>query len=263
MKEAITGIVLSVVLISLATPVAGLAEKPNKISVDYTLDLFQRSRDYGPWHMVTLDYSRKFPFLTFIGRINYAARDFGGGMKPGVQFEMDAYPKIRKGLYGYLNAGYSPSSIFPVFRAGLEPYFGLPWSMETSIGIRYLQFSTAVFILTGHIGKYYGNYWFSLRPFLTFKPEGLSISGIFQARRYLADADNYLNLVLGYGSSPEELISTQEIDRVAAYKAGFDIQKTISSAFLLKGGVKYEYEEYRVGEFGHRFSFSIGLAARF
>jgi YaiO family outer membrane protein len=222
MKGAITGIVLSVVLISLATPVAGLAEKPNKVSADYTLDLFQRSQDYGPWHMISLDYSHKFSFMSLIGRANYAARDFGSGPKQGIQFEIDAYPKIKKGLYGYMNLGFSPSSIFPVLRAGLEPYFGLPWSMETSIGIRYLQFSTAVFILTGHLGKYYSNYWFSIRPFLTFKPEGPSISGIFLARRYFADADNYLTLILGYGSSPEELISTQEIERASSYKAGLD-----------------------------------------
>lgn len=246
-----------------------LASSSNSVSLNYDLDLFQRTSSYGPWHMVSLEYAHRFPFLTLVGRTNYARRNFGSGPNHGVQFEIDAWPKITKGLYGYLNLGYSPSTIFPRFRAGLEPYFGLPWSMETSVGIRYLRFVSStdsisrVFIFTGHVGKYYKNYWFSLRPFLIFKPEGPSVSGILLARRYFKDATSYLTLMLGYGSTPEDLILTPEIDRVSVWKAGLDVQKSIIPILLVKGGFQYQREEYRPGQFGNRYTLSLGLKVSF
>lgn len=259
---------LLIAFATLALPVK--AEKTNKLTLGYELDIYKRASDYGPWHLAYLDYSHRFPFMTFIGRFNFANRSFGGAPRNGVQFELDAWPKITEGVYGYLNLGYSPSAIFPLIRAGAEPYFKLPWSMETSLGIRYLRFVSSttdsvsnVFIFTGHLGKYYKDYWFSIRPFVTFKPAGVSLSGIFLARRYFKDADNYLGVMLGYGSSPEELATPDQIARAASYKAGLELVKAVTPAFLIKPGLKYEYEEYRIGEFGHHLTFSLSLAARF
>ncbi len=264
MKRMILFLVAAVI-----TPVYS-DETPNKISSGYELDLFMRTSNYGPWHLGYLEYSRKFDFMTLVGRFNYANRSFGGPARNGVQVEMDAWPRVTDWMYGYLNLGYSPSAIFPRLRAGVEPYFKLPWSFETSLGLRYLAFKSDstdsisnVFILSGHLGKYLGNYWFSVRPFLTFKPLGASISGIILARRYFKDAENYAGLMLGYGSSPEELVTADQVARASSYKAGLELAKTILPSFSIKPAIKYEYEEYRLNQFGHHLTFSLTAAVRF
>ncbi len=86
--------------------------------------LYTFSADYGyehlsglaPWQGSSISLSRETPLGSVIGRLNYANR-FSTNT---YQVEVDAYPGIRKGLYAYVNYGYSPESIFPRHRAGLE-----------------------------------------------------------------------------------------------------------------------------------------------
>ena len=77
--------------------------------------------------------------------------------------------------------------------------------MEVSLGMRYMQFSdTQVNIFTGSLGMYSGNYYFSLRPYIT--PSGekpLGISGYILGRKYFKDGENYFGVMAGFGFSPE------------------------------------------------------------
>lgn len=237
----------------------------NKISTSYDLDFFKRSTTYGPWHLASLEYSHKFSLTGIQVRANYANRSFGAEPNAGIQFETDFWPKISKKIYGYLNMGYSPSTIFPRWRAGAELYAGLPASFEASVGIRYLHFvssldsATRVFIYTGSAGKYIGPFWFSLRPFFTQKPAGLSFSCLLLSRFYLKDANDYLTLSLGYGSTPEGLEPLPDTTRLNAYTVGVDGQGMLLKNLLLKGGLRYGLEEYRASNFGSKFSMSAGI----
>jgi YaiO family outer membrane protein len=85
--------------------------------------------------MLYLQYSRKVPAGTLVGRFNYAKR-FG---IDGMQGEADVYFKISNWNYGYLNVGYSNQSIFPQLRLGGEFYQKLPSAFEASLGVRYLD----------------------------------------------------------------------------------------------------------------------------
>lgn len=167
--------------------------------VKYGYDHFNRGEeDFGPWHLASFDLSKKLKWGTVIGRINYANRNFTSISKSGPQFEIDLYPKITKGFYAYVNGGYSSSSVFPKYRFGGELYKSLPSGFEISAGARYLDFSTAkVLIYTGNLGKYYKNYLFSLRPFVTSKTSGIDISGILLIRKYQNNPRNYISLLLG------------------------------------------------------------------
>lgn len=234
------------------------------ISLRYRFDKFERGqRKYGPWHFLSFELSRKFGLGSVIARANYASRNFGSGAKSGTQFEIDAYPKITKGFYAYLNAGYSSYSIFPKYRFGGELYTSLPKSFELSAGVRYLDFSSSrVVIYTGNLGKYHGNYWFSFRPFVTAKTSGYSFSGIFIMRRYFQDAENHLSLLFGFGSSPVEIFFLEDIERLNSYKIELEFQKSVSRTFLIDLGVRFEREEFRVEEFGNRITFSITFQQR-
>ena len=60
-----------------------------------------------------------------------------------------------------------------------------------------------VIILTGTIGKYSGNWWFSVRPYFSYSDNNWSTSATLTTRRYLSDPDSFISLNLGTGFSPD------------------------------------------------------------
>jgi YaiO family outer membrane protein len=229
--------------------------------VKYGYDHFNRGEEnFGPWHLFSFDLSKKLKWGTVIGRINYANRNFSSISKSGPQFEIDLYPRISKGFYAYVNGGYSSSSVFPKYRFGGELYKSLPSGFEISAGARYLDFSTAnVLIYTGNLGKYYKNYWFSLRPFITSKTSGIDISGILLIRKYQNNPRNYISLLLGIGSSPIELFFLEDIERLNSYKIGIEIVQMVSRSTLIEIQIRYEREEFQLGKFGNRYTLNFSF----
>lgn len=128
------------------------------------------------------------------------------------QVEIDAYPHLRPGTYAYVNVGYSPdANLYPKYRVGSDLYQSLGGGFEASGGFRQLHFSGNVHIYTASLTKYYGDWMFTSRVFLTPDTAGTSHSVQFQARRYLGNGTDYLGVRYGYGSSPVEVESLTDI----------------------------------------------------
>lgn len=168
------------------------------LTTAYTYDTFEDVFDDN--HKAYIQLSRRTGYGSVIGRINYQRRFDTDGL----QAEVDFYPSISEGWYGYVSAGYSSSSLFPEFRTGAELFKSLPGSFEMSAGFRYLSFSSDVWIYTGTVSKYQGNWLFTLRPYITPNSVGVSRSLSLLARRYLAGPGNYITLRGGFGFYPEE-----------------------------------------------------------
>lgn len=238
-----------------------LAMIKNEAGIGYNLDIFDEI--YDPRHLVYSELKRRTKIGTVIGRASYADR-FG---RKGFQYELDAYPKITKGMYAYLNFGVSGSALFPKYRAGVELHKKLKRGFEASLGMRYMAFSSSnIAIYTGSIGKYYKDYWFSLRPFITPKGNGVSNSFNVFIRRYLKDADHYITLMLGTGFSPEDKNNfTAETFMLRSQKAGVEYNQLFEKRFTLKGGVTLERQElsFRPGDFVMAFGFDAGFRYRF
>lgn len=171
----------------------------NQVSIANSFDNFDKV--YDPMIYTSLSYKRKTDAGPVIATVNYNNRF----QTHGLQYELDFYPKFSKTFYGYLNYGFSNAPIFPGHRGGAELYVNLPNAMEVSAGMRMLDFGTTkATIYTGSVGLYSGNYYFSLRPYITPNPNGnTGVSGNLLVRKYLKDADNYLGLNAGMGFSPE------------------------------------------------------------
>jgi YaiO family outer membrane protein len=226
--------------------------------VEYAQDRFDKTFD--PWHLMSVSLSRRQASGTVIGRINLARR-FG---QTATQYEMDVYPKFGRGVYAYLNGGYSDSSIFPKIRAGAELYTGLPKGLEASIGARLLRFtSSSVTIYTGSLGLYVGNYWISLRPYVTPGSIGSSISGSLSVRRYLGGADSYVGVQVGAGSQPDERYSTLEFFRLRSQRAGLELQKRIGDGVGLLTSLGFENQQLGPGDSRRRITFGAGISKRF
>ena len=240
-----------------------ILRKRNAVVVSYELDVFNKVFD--PRHLLFVSLLRKTKYGTVIGRASVAKR-FG---KEGFQYEIDAYPRIRSGTYAYLNFGVSYSPLFPSRRYGVELYQKLPKSFEFSAGLRYLEFSSSSpKIITGSIGKYYKNYWFSLRPYFTPKSYGTSTSVNLTIRNYIKNANNYISLTVGMGVSPDErgrFVNEESLYQLKSYRASLGIQKTLSPLMRMRFKMGYFLEElqFSLGDFSSRYNFSVGLITNF
>ena len=169
----------------------------NSIGIKSSVDFY--SETFDPMQYYSLNYSRQTKYGSVIAKVNFSRR-FNDN---GVQYEVDMYPKITKGLYAYVNIGFSNSYLYPDVRYGAELYKSLPKSFEASLGFRALKYSTTTNIYTGSVGWYTGNSYWSFRPYLTPGDSGTSKSGTLNYRKYRSDADNYFSISAGMGFSPE------------------------------------------------------------
>ncbi len=225
----------------------------NKIAFRYRIDMFTET---APWHLSYLQYSRKLKFGTIIARLNYANRF----KKSGFQLETDGYISIRKGTYAYLNFGVSDASIFPKIRAAVEPYQMLPLSFEISLGLRYLKFkSTDVWIYTGSLGKYIGNYWISYRFYFTPKTERTSFSSVIYIRRYFSDTENYITLRLGAGIVSYTALEDEQFSGLSSKGAALEFQFNIAPLFFIQGQLIYSNFEYFKGKFRDSYGIQLGI----
>jgi len=170
----------------------------NSIGIRSSVDLYSKDeRDPMQYH--TFKYSRQTKLGSITAKVNFNRRF----QKNGVQYEIDMYPKIIKGLYAYVSAGVSNTDLFPSVRYGAELYKSLPKSFEISLGFRGLKYTQTTTIYTGSVGWYTGNSYWLFRTYVTPGDAGSSKSGTLNYRKYRSDADNYFSIAAGIGFSPE------------------------------------------------------------
>jgi YaiO family outer membrane protein len=229
----------------------------NAVTLTYDYDSFDKTFD--PWHAVSLAYSRQTSVGSVIGRINYANRF----LENGVQFEVDMYPRFAEGLYAYLNAGYSKDNIFPQYRLGASLYYSLPLSFEIDAGIRYLNFgSSDVKIYTGALGKYYSNFWFSLRSYITPSISRASYSYSLLVRYYLLGADDYITVSGGWGISPDDRANYSG-NLLVSRKFSAEYQTKLSSIIIGYISAGISGEEFVTNNIRSRYSAGLGIKILF
>lgn len=214
----------------------------DSVKLEYEYENFDDNTD--DWKLGSIDYSHKFQnFGSVILRVNNASR-FG---TEGTQYEIDMYPKIRKGLYAYLNFGVSGSDLFPERRYGAQIWKSLPHSYEVSIGARYLAFADAVTVWTGSIGKYKGNYYYVLTPYVVAGDDGTSASGIIEVRRYFGDdTDNVFTFRAGYGNAPDVDTLLQITTTLDNWSVGIGRDWVVGRNWVVGANVGYRDREYNV-----------------
>lgn len=231
----------------------------NKISISYDHDQFNKT--FSPWNLYSIAYSRSTNNLgSVIARLNRAER-FG---VTGNQIELDWYPSVGEKMYMYINGGYSDVSIFPTYKWGASIYRSLRKSFEAELGIRYLRFSTTTWVYTGSIGKYWKNFWFSLRPNYIPSAVGSSGSLTLSSRYYLGDANTYLGIIAGSGISADE-VRINRNDGVPnsfllkSNRLRFTYQKSFKRNFIAGFGIGISEEETSFSGFRTNYNFNINF----
>jgi YaiO family outer membrane protein len=232
----------------------------NQLGLSYDYVYFDKEFN-APWQLASIEYKRQTPLGAVIGRINYANR-FNTN---GVQGEVDAYPHLSRMFYAYLNAGYSNNvGVFPHYRAGFSLYANLPGSWEAEAGFRYLYFSSSTWIYTASLGKYYRNFWFNLRTYLT-PGGGTSQSYSLNTRYYYGGSDDYFSAGLGTGISPDDQNNNVQLDQHYSLKSnnlsvGYNHAVKKMNVFFITA--TWLNQEYLPGVRGNQLDVGIGYKKR-
>ena len=215
-------------------------------SFDHSTEWFSDGRT--PWQEEQIQLNRQTPLGSVIARFDRADR-FG---LTSQMVEMDAYPHIRRGTYAYLNVGYSPdANLYPQTRFGADLFQSLGHGYEATGGLRQLHFGGNVRIYTAALTKYYGDWMFTARTYLTPGVVGTSRSGQIQVRRYLGSGTDYFTLRVGYGSSPSEITSVTDIQILNSQSVATEFNHMLGRRWMFFAQFGYSYED-RIGINGLR-----------
>ncbi len=223
---------------------SSLIQAEMHVGAAYTYDGFQRDYAFGPWHLFQLEAGRE----ELLGRVHWAHRQ-----TPGIQYEIESYPKFSEIGYAYLAAAYSAFSIFPTYRIGAEWYQVLWKGFESSAGLRYFDFpAQKVLIYTGSATAYLERYTFSLKGYASSADGSANIL----IRRYWDDV-SYMGLVVGGGTLPPE--STLALaQRPGFYMMGGEAKYELSRDVFGLTSILYRNE----GASGSQITISTGVQSR-
>lgn len=234
----------------------------NAIGVNYSLTHFDKQFDDN-WHILGVSYKRATNIGSFILKANYANKFNSNGL----QMELEAYPRINDMFYMYLGAGYSEDvGIFPKYRTGASLYANLPQSFEGELGFRQLYFSDNIWMYTASVGKYYSNYWFNFRTYLTPGQDNISHSYTGTVRYYTKGANDYIGFQIGTGISPEDHrnnLLVMENYKLKTFKVGADYNFSIGRSNLFSVSATYFNQEYLPNQKGNQYDLSIGYSKTF
>ncbi|MBC8054513.1 MAG: YaiO family outer membrane beta-barrel protein [Sphingobacteriaceae bacterium] len=247
----------------------------NKFGISYDFVHFDKQFT-DPWQLASIDYGRQTKLGSVTARINYANRFKTNGL----QFELDAYPRISPTFYTYVSGGYSADGIFPNYRAGFSLYANLPASYEADAGFRLLNFGENTWIYTLSLGKYFKNYWFNFRTYLTPDQSALSHSYSLNVRYYLGGADDYIRFGAGTGLSPDISSNTvliggvsegetpssmvvTSIDRLKSNNLNLGFVHSFKVFNVISLNLSWLNQEYRKSTFGNQITGAISYQRRF
>lgn len=220
----------------------------DRLGVNYSYTTFNR-KGYGPWHMGSIQYIRERGWGSIIGRINYANRlSFGESIAEGKQFEAESYFFTGKNNYSYVSIAYSQDVVFPKLRIGYSFYQNFKKGWEGDLGFRYIQSENIeTKIIALGVGKYIGSYWINFRSYLQYNDKDYHPSLSFATRYYFDTKYDYISLVAGYGTSPDERTTIGQFEQrvsLNSYRIGVGYYKLFNNHYLTGIQTTFNNQEY-------------------
>ncbi len=238
----------------------------NRIGLQYSLTNFDRD-GIGPWHLGSIQYIGERTWGSVLGRVNYAHRRSNGSLGiDGVQFEGESYFFTGENSYANISVGYSDDLAFPKWRLGASYFQTLQKGWEVDLGIRYTYVAqNNIPAATLGVGKYFGSYWMHLRSFFQEQNTNVYPAFTLTSRYYYNTRFDYLNLILGYGTSPDERVILADLNQrveLNSYRAGLGYYRHFGRHFITGIQAVYNHQEYVEGNWQNEFETFIMLHYR-
>jgi YaiO family outer membrane protein len=227
-------------------------QKSDRIGVNYNYTTFDRS-GYGPWHFGSLQYIRQRDWGSLIARMNYSNRYADGHtVAEGLQYEAESYLFTSKNSYSYIGGNYSNDPVFPKFRLGYSFFHNFEKGWEGDLGIRYIDTEdSGITTAVAGVGKYLGSYWINFRSFFQFDNSDMYPAFTLTTRYYFNTRFDYLTLIAGYGTSPDERTTIGQIQQrlsLDSYRLGAGYYKIFGDHYITGLQLNYNNQEYTPGK---------------
>lgn len=212
-------------------------------------------------HFAYVEYGRLFKTHTQLFRLNYV-NAYG---KNSFLLESDAYVKLGRKNYLYLNAGVSDKrSVFPAVKLGAE-YYQESKHVSASIGGRYLYFDkqTSTAMLTGHLAATTHAWTLNYRPFVLLQQNNTLVSHVVYLRKSFDTRESYIQFDAQYGSLPYYFYTTDLFSRLSAYRLGVSGKVRLCRNYFVQPAVMFEQEEYIPDTNRNRYTVQLILSKRF
>lgn len=210
-----------------------------------------------PANVTALQYLRFHEKGSIGGRVSYADRTAGSG----VQLEAETYYTHNKKYYSYGILGWSPSDVFPKFRAGYSLFHNLGREWEAELGARYLKTDSASnYAAVWSAAKTWGAYWANLRGYVITEDGNWYHAYVLTNRFYMNEQQDFIALTLSLGNTPDDRSRNYQFNQQAAFLAGgagIGFQKTF--AYRTTMGVFGNWTYQRLTNDRHYNQFDIYL----
>lgn len=203
----------------------------------YSVDAFSDGRT--PWHEIGITGKRAFRWGSALARV-YNAWRFDTNDQ---QFEAEAFPSFRPGTYADIGVAIAPrAELYPVYRLQLDLYQSLPLGFEVSAGYRLMKFDDHVNMVVLTANKYWSDWLFTVRSFITPGVAGTSVSVSGAVRRYFLDGALYVGLRYGYGLSKQELRTVNDVALLGSNTIGTESSIPIGDRveLAIRGAISQE-----------------------
>lgn len=236
----------------------------DRVGAYYNITTIDRS-GVGPWHFVSTDYVRQRSWGSLIGRVNYARRlSSNAVMSSGLQFEAESYLFAKKNNYHYIDLAYSQDDAFPEWRFGYSYFHTFKKGWEADLGARYLimQDNSDLKTLNIGVGKYFGSYWVNLRSYV--QKDGTSFTAT--SRYYYKTKYDYITLIAGYGTSPDDRTRAAEYEArmsLRSYRLSAGFFRLIKSHYIIGVLITDNEQEYTANKFQTELDFAFLLQYKF
>lgn len=221
---------------------------------------YDAANDLVAWRESQVSLSRTTPIGSII--MNGArAQRFG---LEDHQFEVEMYPRLRPGTYAYVAGAYAPDALlYPRYRYAADLYQSLGAGFEGSAGFRRLGFGSGVNIYVGSLSKYYGNWLFTGRVFVTPNSAGTGRSTHASFRRYFGGGGTYVGMRYGRGAWRDELRNLNDFEVLDSDVGAAEATVILGRRLELSVSGSYSREDRVERRDLRRYSVSTGLGVRF
>ena len=198
------------------------------------------------WNYSSMHYYRLTDGGKFGGHFNYAKR-YG---TTGKQFQLEAYPKFSKNIYGTFSFSYANQTqyLYPNLQYIVEGYIDVAHGLEFSLGQsaqKFIRFNNQkIFNYTGTIGKYFGDSFAWLRPHY-YTPVGTQFYEV-GIRHYFSDTDNYISFIVGAGRLPDigDLPPLDQMIIISQRAISMSGQFALTKTVFIQYGAGYAKQHY-------------------
>ncbi len=237
-----------------------------EIFIRYMFDHFKQPY-LRKWHMLSTGVSyplAKGTISPYLNTGHFVDETRGFLSTTAFQLNTDAYLNITEKNVLLLGYGVGTGDYFPRHRALLHIWQVFPAAWSVSAGARYFYFDQHYIFYVFGADKYIGNYWFDLKNYVFRKDYGLSMASYLTVRRYGASRYDYISGTIGYGTSPDEPItSLTDLQRLNSLSAQLMFMKQLSGQIKIGAGAGYQYEEFLDLQYRHRINLQAAIYYKF